>query len=320
MKNIMFSSLAFTLLSCAAAPERAIIHSTSKYTAGADASGTSDDPSAEVKHDPSSENEEGAGSANTNPSSALPLPSVPTNTPTDPASTPVVVTSKDIKKVNILVFSKTSGFRHDGSIKSGLAFMKASSEKNGFKYEATEDAAKLTKEYLAKFDAVFFLCTTGDIFTPAQQNVFENYIKAGGGYFGVHSATDTEYDWPWYGKLVGAFFDGHEVFESKVIRNDKTHVSTAALPDEWKITDEWYRFKSFDKDQVKVLLTLDDSPNTNPNVPHTSHPIAWYHEFEGGRAWYSGLGHFDFVWTNPLFEKHLFGGLLYASGVTNVTP
>jgi type 1 glutamine amidotransferase len=133
----------------------------------------------------------------------------------------------------VLVFSKTSGWRHD-SIEPGIEAIHTLGEENGFSVTATEDASMFTKDRLAGFDAVIFLNTTETVFDDNQRESFQEYIRDGGGFVGIHSATDTEYDWPWYGDLVGAYFDNHpnnpNVREAVVLRQSEDHPSTKMLP------------------------------------------------------------------------------------------
>src|ERR1041384_4782797 len=144
----------------------------------------------------------------------------------------------------VLVFSATAGFRHP-SITNGIAAIQALGATNNFTVDATEDATWFTDANLAQYKAVIFLCTTGDILDPNQQAAFERYIAAGGGFAGIHSATDTEYSWPWYGGLVGAYFSSHpSVVPSTIKVADATSPSTASLPKRWVRTDEWYNFQS----------------------------------------------------------------------------
>src|SRR5213076_610233 len=160
----------------------------------------------------------------------------------------------------VLVFSKTAGFRHS-SIPNGIAAIRKLGQESGFSVDATEDAGAFTSKSLARYNAVVFLSTTGDVLNPAQQDVFERYIQAGGGYVGVHSATDTEYDWPWYGKLAGAYFNGHpgnpNVRKGSYRVLDTTHVSTRGLPTRFDRDDEFYNFKSIDP-TIHVLIEIDE--------------------------------------------------------------
>jgi type 1 glutamine amidotransferase len=220
----------------------------------------------------------------------------------------------------VLVFSKTNGFRHE-SIPQGIAAIKKLGKSNGFAVDATEDSTKFTDANLKQYQAVIFLNTTGNILNDQQQAAFERYIRAGNGFVGIHSATDTEYDWPWYNKLVGAYFASHPKNQEAVIRvTDKNHPSTRHLPSEWKRFDEWYNFKSI-YDQTKVLAYLDEKTYEG-GKNGDNHPIAWYHDYDGGRAFYTGGGHTNESYEEPLFVQHLLGGIQYALGKNgaNGTP
>ncbi len=232
----------------------------------------------------------------------------------------LAVATKTCEKANsgspsgfaVLVFSKTKGFRHQ-SIPDGIAAIKKLGQENGFGVDATEDAALFTAENLAKYKAVIFLSTTLDVLDDQQQVVFEKYIRSGGGFVGIHAAADTEYDWAWYGKLVGGYFESHPKIQPAVVRlKDGKHPSTKMLSAEWKRTDEWYNYKSLNPD-VHVLLTLDESTYEG-GKNGANHPIAWYHKFDGGRAFYTGGGHTSEAFSEPLFLQHLLGGIKWAAG------
>ncbi|MDB4892666.1 MAG: carbohydrate-binding protein [Gemmatimonadetes bacterium] len=215
----------------------------------------------------------------------------------------------------ILVFSKTAGFRHT-SIEPGIAAVKKLAKENGFSVDATEDATAFNDENLKQYQAVMFLSTTGDVLDAEQQDAFERYIQAGGGWVGVHSATDTEYDWPWYGRLAGAYFTSHplnpNVRKATFRVLDKSHPSTTGLPDKWEREDEFYNFKSISPD-IHVLIDIDEKTyQGGTNGDH--HPMSWYHDFNGGRAFYTNMGHTDATFTEAPFLKHLLGGLRYAIG------
>lgn len=220
------------------------------------------------------------------------------------------------RNYRLLVFSKTGGFRH-ASIKDGKIALQKLATEHGFSVDFTEDATAFTDANLAHYDAVIFLLTTGTILDDNQKAAFERYIRAGGGYVGVHSASDTEYNWPWYGGLVGAYFDrvhGHsKVTQATLHVIDRTHPSTVMLPALWVRTDEWYNFASNPRGRVNVLMTIDESTYKGGTMG-VDHPIAWYHEYEGGRAWYTALGHTSESYYEPLFLAHLWGGIMYAVG------
>ncbi|MHC4429719.1 MAG: ThuA domain-containing protein [Planctomycetota bacterium] len=212
---------------------------------------------------------------------------------------------------SVLVFSKTAGFRHT-SIPDGVAAIVRLGAENGFEVHATEDAAVFTDAQLAPFAAVVFLSTTGDILDEPQQAAFEQYVRRGGGFVGVHAASDTEYDWPWYGRLVGAYFHSHPAIQEAVIDvTDHNHPSTRFLPQRWTRRDEWYNYRTSPSDTVRVLATLDERTYEGGSMGD-DHPIAWCHEPDGGRAWYTGGGHTSESFQEPLFLQHLLGGILWA--------
>lgn len=218
----------------------------------------------------------------------------------------------------ILVFSRTVGFRHD-SIAAGVQALSALGAANGFAVEATEDAAELSDDGLAGYDVVVWLNTTADVLDADQQAAFERFIQAGGGWVGVHSASDTEYDWPWYGQLLGggAYFQNHPVIQVAELNvEDPSHPSTAHLPATFSLEDEWYNFQTNPRASVSVLMTLNESSyQPGEDAMGDDHPIAWYHEFDGGRAWYTALGHRQELYQDPVFTGHLLGGIRWAAGV-----
>jgi type 1 glutamine amidotransferase len=212
----------------------------------------------------------------------------------------------------VLVFSKTAAFRHD-SIPAGVDALKRLGTQHAFMIDATEDSATFTHEGLAPYRAVVFLNTTGDVLDDQQQIAFEKYIRAGGGFVGIHSATDTEYDWPWYGRLVGAYFCGHPKIQQATVQvTDRGHPSTQHLPENWQRIDEWYNFRDSPQ-QVRVLAMLDESTYEGGTMKGR-HPIAWCHEYEGGRAWYTAGGHTIESYSEGAFLQHLLGGIQWAIG------
>ncbi|GAA2526818.1 ThuA domain-containing protein [Winogradskya humida] len=213
----------------------------------------------------------------------------------------------------VLVFSKTAGFRHD-SIAAGVQAIK---ELGGFAVTATEDAAAFTTANLANYDAVVFLNTTGDVLNADQQTAFESYIRGGGGYVGVHAAADTEYDWPFYGDLVGAWFDSHPAIQpADVVVEDRAHAATAHLPQRWNRTDEWYNYRTNPRSTAHVLASLDEGTYTGGGMG-ADHPHAWCKTLDDGRSFYTGGGHTIESYADPAFRTHLLGGLRYAAGQTN---
>jgi type 1 glutamine amidotransferase len=206
----------------------------------------------------------------------------------------------------ILVMSKTAGFRH-GSIEAGVVAIRKLGAAHGFTVDVTEDAAVFVPDRLAAYEVVVFNNTTGDMLDQTQEAAFEAYIRNGGGFVGIHAATDTEYEWAWYGKLVGARFKGHgPVGPATLVPDDRGHPSTRHLPSSWTRNDEWYTFNDMVPD-LHVLVRLNEPDGS-------ARPIAWCREFDGGRSWYTAGGHTDETFTEPLFVEHLRGGIRWAMG------
>ena len=220
--------------------------------------------------------------------------------------------AKPKPKLAILVFSKTKGYRHASIPIGKMAIMKLGQE-NNMTVDTTEDASFITTENLKKYKAVVFLSTTGDIFDEQQQAAFEKYIRAGNGFVGIHAAADTEYKWPWYNQLVGAYFLSHPKQQDAVIEVHSQNMPfSKSLPDRWKRYDEWYNYKNIVMG-LKVVATLDESTYSG-GANGLNHPIIWFREFDGGRSFYTGLGHTDASFSEPLFLQHLLGGIQYAVG------
>ncbi len=212
----------------------------------------------------------------------------------------------------VLVFTKTKGYRHKNIPEGVLALREIGVE--NFVVQQTEDSGAFTTENLNRFSAIIFFSTTGDVLNKEQQSAFEQYIHLGGGFVGIHAAADTEYDWPWYGQLVGAWFRDHtKVILATVLREDKTHISTVEFPDTLRREDEWYRFKTNPRKNVHVLMNVDDQ-DLGEFTMNGDHPISWMHEFEGGRTWYTAMGHTKETFLEPEFRKHVLGGIMWAMG------
>ena len=225
------------------------------------------------------------------------------------ATNSIYAVSKAPKKV--LIFSLTKGFRHK-SIEKGIEAIKKLASENNFEVTATEDAFFFNDSTLSTYKAVIFLSPTGNnLFNDIQKAAFQKFIRNGGGFVGIHAATDCNYEWEWYGKMVGGYFTSHpKIQEAKINVLDHKHLSTKHLPEIWMHTDEWYNFKNFNKN-VKVLMTVDEKSYQGGKMPDF-HPIAWHHKFDGGKIFYTALGHTNEDFEDPLFLNHLKGGILYA--------
>lgn len=212
----------------------------------------------------------------------------------------------------VLVFTKTAGWRHE-SLPTTIAALQRLGEKEGITVDHTEDATEFNTANLARYRAVVFGSTTGDVLDATQQAAMETFVRSGGGFMGIHAAADTEYDWPWYGELVGAWFKSHPpgLQTSRVVFEG----GPRDAPTAWTVTDELYNYRSNPRTRVQVLATVQESDYEGGTMGQ-DHPIAWCHGFDGGRAWYTGLGHEAALYADPVFVWQLTQGLRYAAGVS----
>jgi type 1 glutamine amidotransferase len=218
------------------------------------------------------------------------------------------------KPAKILVFSKTLAYRHK-SIKDGIAAIQRLGQQHRFAVDTTENVALFTPQNLKQYRAIIFLSPTGEFFNDEQKAAFQGYIRNGGGFVGIHAATDCLFEWEWYGKMVGAYFTDHpKVQPASLIVEDRAHLSTKHLPNPWKHTDEWYNFRNINPN-IKLLLRVDEKSYTGGKNGEV-HPMSWYHKFEGGRIFVTALGHTPECYTaNDNFLQHLLGGIKYAAKI-----
>jgi cytochrome c len=216
---------------------------------------------------------------------------------------------------NLLVYTRTLGFRHD-SIPAALAAVRDLATREGLSVLATEDPSTFTAAGLSGIKAVVFLQTTGEVLDPAGQAALQAYIRGGGGFLGIHSAADTGHAWPWYLDLLGAEFVDHPAIQgATLVRQDTAHPATTPLPDRWARSDEWYNFRTSPRGRAHVLLSIDET-SYQGGAMGADHPMAWCHEFEGGRSAYTELGHTTESWSEPLFLAHVRGLLRWAAGLS----
>lgn len=214
----------------------------------------------------------------------------------------------------VLIFCKTAGYHHS-SIAVGIVAIQKLGAENKFDVDTSTDANKINLENLKQYKAVIFLSTTGDILNDEQQEAFKKYIEAGGGFMGIHAATDCEYDWPWYGNLVGAYFGGHPAQQVATLNIvDTKDPSTKHLPNPWQRKDEWYSFKWMAKGLHELIAIDEKSYDLGKIAPMGHHPMAWYHEYDGGRSFYTELGHTEESFADPLYLQHILAGIKYAMG------
>lgn len=216
-------------------------------------------------------------------------------------------------QAKVILFTRTAGFQHDSIPKAADALSKEL-QNRGFTVITTDDPQVFTADALEGLSAIVFLDTTGDVVNDEQQLAIEQYVRGGGGWAGIHSAADTEYEWPFYETLLGARFDRHpEVQEGVVVVEDEQHPSTAALPDRWTRSDEWYDFRSNPRRCVRVLATVDESTYRDGRMG-ADHPIIWCRTIGKGRSWFTALGHPTEAWDDPAFVNSV------AEGIVSVTP
>ena len=217
-------------------------------------------------------------------------------------------------KISLLVFYETQGFVHEEAIREGKIMMSKIGNQKNYNIIFADNSDLFDSTYLDKVDVIIFLCTTLDVLDEKEEKAMKKFIRNGGGFIGIHSATDTEYEWEWYGKLVGAYFLNHpDIQKATIITEKESHFLTDHLKNSWSIKDEWYNFKDFNPD-INVLLSLDEtSYEGGENGEY--HPISWYHEFDGGRSFYTGLGHVGETYNDPRFVKMINKAILYTSGL-----
>jgi type 1 glutamine amidotransferase len=234
----------------------------------------------------------------------------------DQTAPPVDAAATDVasEPFRVLIFSRTAAYRHD-SIPAAVQALAELATTGGYVAEATEDPTRFSASNLAGFQVVVFLNTTGDVLDDGQQGAFENWMNAGGSYVGVHSACDTEYDWPFYGTLVGAYFESHPAVQTaNVLIEVADHPAMVGIAPPWNWRDEWYDFRSNPRPDVTVLATVDESSYAGGSMG-LDHPIVWAHSTPGGgRAFYTALGHASESYSDPTFRGHLVGGLRWAAG------
>lgn len=232
------------------------------------------------------------------------------------------MTCAHAEQFNVLLFSRTAGWHHE-SIHAGVTAVQELGKLHDFKVFWTEDAGRVFNDKeLAKYQAVIFLLTTGDVLDDRQQAAFERYIQAGGGFVGVHSASDTEYGWPWYAKLVGRMFHIHPAVQTAVLKvEDRNFPGMERFATRSLVTEEWYEFGPPRSDQLKYLLTVDETtykPETTWGDRQgkgmgSFHPISWYQYYDHGRSFYTALGHLPATYGDPVFLHHLYGGIYWAA-------
>ena len=211
----------------------------------------------------------------------------------------------------VLVFTRHEGYSHR-SIPAAVAAMHTLGARHGFTVLATDDPSLFEDNVLRAFAAIILLNTTGNVFSDPQKAALERYVRAGGGVVGIHSALDTEPGWAWYHRLLGADFAGHPAIQhARLTVFPAPDGLNPPLPQPWERTDEWYNYRAL-PDDVNVLVSVDEGSYRGGQMGR-SHPVAWYHEFDGGRAWYTAMGHTTCSFSERAFLDHVLSGILYAA-------
>lgn len=231
------------------------------------------------------------------------------------------------KQFKVLLFTRTMGWHHE-SINEGVDAIRKLGERHFFTVDWQENPTVFTDAKLAEYQAIIFLNTTGDILNDEQQQAMTKFIQGGKGFVGIHSAADTEYDWEWYTKMVGRMFHIHPAVQTAVLRvSDSKFPGMERIPANWYWTDEWYEYGEEKTKGMTTLLTVDEK-TYDPYAKWGEkvgkgmgdvHPIAWYHYYDGGRAFYTGLGHLPLVFSDEVFLQHLYGGIYWAATGKGVT-
>jgi len=231
------------------------------------------------------------------------------------------ITMAQQKQFKVLMVTTTRGWHHE-SLHAGVLAIQELGRRNFFDAVLWEDPRGFTDQYLAQFQVVIFLNTTGDIFDSAQQKVMERFIQSGKGFVGIHSASDTEYDWEWYTKLVGRMFHIHPVIQTaRLTVLDPGFPGLQGFTGNKLWTDEWYEFGAEKISGLNYILSVDET-SYNPNVQWGDkkgmgmgklHPVAWYHDYDGGRSFYLALGHLPTCFSDAAYLNLLYAGIYWAA-------
>jgi uncharacterized protein len=214
--------------------------------------------------------------------------------------------------MQLLIFTKATGYRHESTPRAAAA-LRELIERDGMRAEVDDDARSFTRASLARFGAVLWLSTSGNVLAPDQRAAFQGFIAGGGHYVGIHGASATETDWPWYTELVGARFTGHpELQPARLLVEDRQHPATAHLKAEWYREDEWYEFDRNPRARARVLVSADESSYRGGTMG--DHPLVWCQELGPSRSFYSALGHSREHFADPVFLQHLLGGIRWVIG------
>ena len=226
-------------------------------------------------------------------------------------------------EAHVLIFTKTTAFRHTEAIEQGVPVLETAFADAGITSEHTEDSSIFNDEDLARFDALIMFQASGDPWTADEKAAMERYQQAGGGIVAIHNAADMRGNYQWWDELVGSLMPGHAAtgtspgLPGTVQIEDGTHPSTEHLPQRWDRADEWYNFSHNVRGEAHILATMDETTyEPGENAMGYDHPISWCKPYDGGRAWVTAMGHFGAHYTDePDFVQHIVGGVQWAAGI-----
>lgn len=223
-------------------------------------------------------------------------------------------------QLRLLYLTHSAGYRHE-VLPVSADVVRGLGRSGGFDVTVTDDPAVISETGLRDYAAVLFY-TSGELpLGEDQKRALLAFVKGGRGFIGVHSASDTFYRWPEYGQMLGGYFDGHPWHTTVGVRvEDQGHAATQHLPPVFEIRDEIYQFRSWSRDRVRVLLSLDpasvDLAAKGIKRADRDFALAWTRPYGDGRVFYTALGHEAGVWRDERFTRHLLGGILWAMGTS----
>jgi type 1 glutamine amidotransferase len=213
--------------------------------------------------------------------------------------------------IRVLMLTATAGFRHDSIATARTVMADLAAAGREFTVAATEDLASMSVSRLTGYDVIFFALTSGELeFTEEQKAAIVSFVEDGGGFLGVHSASDSLYGWSQYGRLVGAYFKDHPwTQQATVVVEDQSHPATAGLGERFSLLEEFYTFHDNPRPRVEVLLRLDSTSVGSIG----DYPLAWVQSYGRGRVYYNALGHFSATWNDRRFQQQLMGAIRWAA-------
>lgn len=219
--------------------------------------------------------------------------------------------------MNILMLRHSAGFEHSYLPDAEVA-LKQLGQDNGWQVNTTHRCELITAENLEKLDMLIFATTGNLAFDDAQKQALLDFVRGGKAFFGIHNATDTCYDWPEYGEMLGGYFAGHPWHqEVNVIVEDTNHPATRMLGDSFKVVDEIYTYRNWDRSTTHVLMHLDNSSVdiSKGNRDDNDYALGWCHTYGQGRVMYTAFGHPDVLWHQEWFLEHIAGCIRWAGGL-----